>query len=131
MKGAGEEILADIDATLDQLIENANVINQISLNSLFQDEVDALQKTQESLLSRLINMQSLLDNNSQKKKPLSKKTNIAPIQKKISCFSKLNALLIKQVSNHFKAREIAGKKIKKPVIGKNRKQLKVLKKHPR
>ncbi|HKY99947.1 MAG TPA: hypothetical protein VJ112_02155 [Rhabdochlamydiaceae bacterium] len=57
MKGAGEEILADIDATLDQLIENANVINQISLNTLFQDEVDALQKTQESLLSRLINMQ--------------------------------------------------------------------------
>ena len=70
MKGAGEEILADIDATLDQLIENANVINQISLNTLFQDEVDALQKTQESLLSRLINMQSLLNNNPQKNKAL-------------------------------------------------------------
>jgi len=125
MKSSGEEILADLDKTLDQLIENANVINQISLNALFQDEMDALQKTQESLLSRLINMQTLLDNNPKKEH------SIAPIQKKISCFGKLNAFLIKQVANHFKAREIAEKKIKKPIIGKNRKQLKLLKNRPR
>jgi hypothetical protein len=66
---SGEEILADIDTTLDQLIQNAEVIRY---DYLCENEIEALQKTQESLLARLIHMDLLLDNE-QKKIPVKKK----------------------------------------------------------
>lgn len=57
---SSEEILIDIDQTLDQLIINAKIIQKIELDQLQISELEALQKTQESLLARLIDMNDLL-----------------------------------------------------------------------
>ena len=48
---SGEEILADIDATLDQLILNAQVAHQTTLYVLSENEQESYHKTQESLLA--------------------------------------------------------------------------------
>lgn len=55
-----EEILSDIDATIDQLIENSDLLKQVENKPLFYFEMHALQKTQESLIARLAHMQELL-----------------------------------------------------------------------
>lgn len=94
---SGEEILADIDGTLDQLIENADVLKRISLTTLYTSEVEALQKTQESLLARLVHMNDLLKG---RKKPEEGQEPLESIEKKILRFGKLNA----QIINHAAAR---------------------------
>lgn len=56
----GEDILIEIDGTLDQLIRNAEVIENVDLKDLSETEIDAFQKTQESLLQHLIHMDEFL-----------------------------------------------------------------------
>lgn len=100
-----KDILADIDGTLDQLIENAKVIREIGNKPLFECETEALQKTQESLLARLLHRETLLE--------LRKGNQVAPtperessIQEKFAKFSKLNSKLL----SHF----TPGKKLRIP-----------------
>lgn len=54
-----KDILAEIDETLDQLIRNAEAIEQIEFQQLSETELDAFQKTQESLLRHLLHMDEL------------------------------------------------------------------------
>ena len=118
---SGEEILADIDATLDQLIENADVINKISFATLFVSEVEALQKTQESLLARLVHMNDLLKG--QKKEP--EEQTASPfdgIEQKILRFGKLNAQMI----NHVAGRIRRAKKNRTPKVRPHRRKERVL-----
>lgn len=118
MLSTGEEILADIDQTLDQLIENADIINRISFNALFTSEVQALQKTQESLMARLMHMHELLEKN-QKQQFATKKTNpLNQIEKKLKEFGQLNAQLIEHLVQKVKTSEQA----KKPQIRSHRKK---------
>jgi DNA gyrase/topoisomerase IV subunit A len=56
----GEEIVLEIDKTLDQLIRNAEVISTVDLKELSETEVEAFQKTQESLLHHLMSMDKAL-----------------------------------------------------------------------
>jgi hypothetical protein len=113
---SSEEILADIDATLDQLIENADVLKRFSLQTLFVCEVEALQKTQESLLARLVHMNDLLkDEKTQQAEPT------VSIERKIMRFGKLNAQMIDHVSEKIKRM----KKSRSPRIRANRKKVKV------
>lgn len=115
---SGEEILADIDDTLKHLIENADAIKRISFNTLYTSEVEALQKTQESLLARLIHMNDLLKGpnvNEQVQKPLDS------IEKKILRFSKLNA----QVINQAEARIKKAKKNLQPRVRLHRRKVKI------
>lgn len=86
MLGPSEELLADIDATLDQLNQNAQALKSASMNSLFTHEVEALKKTQESLLARLMDRQALLKTDQKRKtlESIRKKT----LQKKIVEYSK-------------------------------------------
>jgi hypothetical protein len=56
----GEEILAEIDKTLDQLICNAEIIQKVEVKALHETEIDAFQKTQESLLHHLLHMDQKL-----------------------------------------------------------------------
>jgi hypothetical protein len=56
----GEDIVQEIDKTLDQLICNAEVISSVDLSDLTESELDAFQKTQESLLQRLMHMDERL-----------------------------------------------------------------------
>lgn len=117
---SSEEILADIDATLDQLIENADVIKDVSLQSLFATEVEALQKTQESLLARLVHMNDLLKD--QKKEYESAKAgSFGGIEQKILRFGKLNAQMIDHVSNKLKRT----KKSRQPRVRPHRRKEKV------
>lgn len=117
---SSEEILADIDATLDQLIENADVIKDVSLQSLFATEVEALQKTQESLLARLVHMNDLLKD--QKKEDESAKArSFGGIEQKILRFGKLNAQMIDHVSNKLKRT----KKSRQPRVRPHRRKEKV------
>ena len=55
-----EKILADIDRTIDQLVQNEEVLKEISGNPNYKAEVLALKKTQESLLAHLIHMDHYL-----------------------------------------------------------------------
>lgn len=57
----GEEILLEIDSTLDQLICNAEAVQKISFTELSETEVDAFQKTQESLIQHLLYMDQCLN----------------------------------------------------------------------
>jgi hypothetical protein len=101
MKRSGEEILADIDATLDQLILNADCIQHVPLKSLEENEVEALHKTQESLLAHLIHMDCLLDPDHKKMQLRKQPAVYQNIQHKISEFGKLNARLINDVATRF------------------------------
>ena len=119
---SSEEILSDIDATLDRLIENADVITTISCTTLFASEVEALQKTQESLLARLVHMNDLLKG--QKKEPdKQKEASFNNIEKKILRFGKLNAEMI----NHIAIRIRRSKKSRIPKVRAYRKKEKVAK----
>lgn len=129
MKRSGEEILADIDATLDQLIQNADAISYVSVNSLCENEVEALQKTQESLLARLMHMDRLLDSDQKKTHMKKNPDSFSHIQQKITAFGRLNARLIDDVASKFGANKRKDKKkathLRKPRIGRNRKTVKV------
>lgn len=112
---SGERILAAIDDTLDQLIENADVIKKISLNATYASEVEALQKTQESLLARLIHVDDLLKSH--------RKTEEEPnafdrIEEKILRFGKLNA----QMMNKAAAKIRRAKKSRTPRVRPHRKK---------
>ena len=53
-----EEIVLEIDLTLDQLIENAKIAREADLSHL---EKNAFKNTQESLLAHLLSMDSMLE----------------------------------------------------------------------
>ena len=93
-----EKILADIDDTLDQLIENADVLKRISPTPLYTSEIEALQKTQESLLARLVHMNDLLKNHKKEED----REPFESIEKKILRFGKLNARIIHHAAARIK-----------------------------
>jgi hypothetical protein len=62
------EIVQNIDTTLDQLILNAEVLSDAELNSLTDTELDAFQKTQESLMQHLLQMDQMLEQRPQDKR---------------------------------------------------------------
>jgi len=65
MVNSDKEILADIDATIDALIENAEGLH---FAKKFTDyEVEAFEKTEKSLLARLMHRQSQLESVQMKK----------------------------------------------------------------
>ncbi|MFY7842912.1 MAG: hypothetical protein ACOVOR_02735 [Rhabdochlamydiaceae bacterium] len=51
-----KDIFSDMDNTVKQLIRNAELIKKLSSDCFLENESAALQKTQESLLANLINM---------------------------------------------------------------------------
>ena len=118
MLSTGEEILADIDQTLDQLIENADIINRISFNALFTSEVQALQKTQESLMARLMHMHELLEKDNKSQISTKKTSPLNQIENKLKEFGQLNARLIEYIVQKVKISQ----QIKKPQIRPYRKK---------
>lgn len=55
-----QDLLKEIDTTIDQLVKNADVLRHISSKKEYLEEVEALEKTQESLLAHLMHMDELL-----------------------------------------------------------------------
>jgi hypothetical protein len=117
MVRSGEEILVDIDNTLDHLIENADVIKKISFSTLYTNEVEALQKTQESLLARLVHMNDLLKGH---KRAEEGEESFDSIEQKIVRFGKLNA----QIISHAAAKIKRLKKSRQPRIRSHSKKVK-------
>lgn len=85
----GEEILHEIDATLDQLIQNAIAVETCSMNALDITEKEAFSKTQESLLAHLIHMDEKLVEKREKLKCLKKGSARLHIQEKLLKLEKL------------------------------------------
>jgi hypothetical protein len=55
-----DDVLTEIDSTIDQLLENAKALKKISSKEFYQEEILALEKTQESLIAHLIHMDEIL-----------------------------------------------------------------------
>lgn len=87
MLESSEDIIEDLDETLDCLMQNANALEEIGGNPLFSTERDALLKTQESLLAHLFNMETLLEN----EKPIRKKKR-QELEEKIHSFKKRSTI---------------------------------------
>ena len=84
-----DHILSEMNQTLDQLIDNAKAIKTASLKALTSIEMDAFEKTQESLFAHILSMDELLE---KMLISLRKKNNINPrhqIQKKFLTFDEL------------------------------------------
>jgi hypothetical protein len=101
-----EELLAELDATLDQLIQNASVFSESDLRLLEPVEINSLHKTQESLLARFASTQERM-------KESSKEKSYEKIQEKLEQLGRLNASLINSFSKQFQ-----------PRVGRNRKRSK-------
>lgn len=67
MSKVNADIVADIDTTLNELVEIAELLKSAKMSHHFTYEVEALEKTQESLLARLMHRQSILEMESKKK----------------------------------------------------------------
>lgn len=94
----GEEILLEIDGTLDQLIRNAEVLQNVDLKSLSETEIDAFQKTQESLLQHLMHMDQFLVAKRKSLKVQDKKSASFKIQEKLLKFEKMKITYHKDLS---------------------------------
>lgn len=106
----GEEVILEIDHTLDQLIQNAATIQTVDMNDLTEIEIEAFQKTQESLLHHLMHMDQRLAG---EKKLNAKSANIQ-IQEKRRKFEKMKS------SYH---KKMADTKRKMPILSKRKGKL--------
>ncbi|MEL7431724.1 MAG: hypothetical protein AAGI90_04245 [Chlamydiota bacterium] len=90
----GEDLLLEIDTTIDRLIENAEAMEGKELSAL---EESLLKKTQESLLARMLHAdEKLAEKRSSLKKPHPKIARYQ-IQKKLFRFTKLNGDFVKNL----------------------------------
>lgn len=80
------EILSNIDATLDRLIQNSCMLNQIST----EDEAIALQKAQNELLDHLMRMDNLLDAEEKQTVLQQNRPLYGSLEEKVRRFSTLN-----------------------------------------
>lgn len=56
-----KEITTDIHDTLEQLVKISEILKTAKTSTMFAHEIEALEKTQESLLARLMHRQSILE----------------------------------------------------------------------
>ncbi len=85
----GEDILLEIDHTLDRLIRNAEAIEHVDLKDLTEVEIDYFQKTQESLLQHLIHMDEFFVEKKNSLKVPDKRCARFKIQEKLLRFEKM------------------------------------------
>lgn len=102
MLSCEKEILDDIDATIDQLLANASAM-KCALISDLAEETEALQKTQESLLARLIHRHTLLQN--EKKKKGSDLLRKKQMQKRILDYGKMHTKMLAEVKGQLNVKQ--------------------------
>jgi hypothetical protein len=95
----GEEIILEIDATLDRLICNAEAVQDVNFSELSDTEIEAFQKTQESLLQHLLHMDQFLETKTKNLKTLDKQSSRNQIQQKRAKFEKLKDAYHKDICN--------------------------------
>ena len=102
----GEELTKNIDQTLDQLIQNAETISSVDLRDLSETELEAFQKTQESLLQRFLRMDEMI-----RSKPLlDQRSATVQIQRKLQCFQSLEMHYQRKVQKRVASRPIVCKR---------------------
>lgn len=84
-----EDVLMEIDTTLDQLIQNAELIQNVELKELSETEILAFQKTQESLLHHLLHLDQFFETRKHDQKIFHKKSGRFRIQEKLLRFETL------------------------------------------
>ncbi|MCP5491517.1 MAG: hypothetical protein H7A40_00550 [Chlamydiales bacterium] len=89
----------EIETTLDQLISNVQILHRIAFDQKFGDEVAALRKMQESLLSHLISLDAQMEELGLK----DKKMNI--IDAKLNYFAQLNHELVNKTYQYYSKSE--------------------------
>lgn len=105
-----EEILFEIDATLDQLIRNAETLKGAELTDLSEIEIDAFQKTQESLLYHLVHMDETYETKCKSIRKPNKNSSRNKIQEKLGQFEKLKEDINNTISRASKKRIILSKR---------------------
>ena len=106
----GEEILLEIDDTLDRLIYNAEAIQSVDLKDLSTTEIDAFQKTQESLLQHLLHLDQFFETRKSDQGASHKKSGRYQIQEKLLKFEKLKREYKKKQKTYLLWKAKRGKK---------------------
>ena len=96
MLKSNQDILSEIDATLDQLIANAEALKNLPIQCEYQMEISAFQNTQESLLAHLMHMDALLE---EKKNKQISSSSFENLETKFSEFGKINASLLEKMAH--------------------------------
>ncbi len=99
----GTEITLEIDNTLDQLIRNAELIQMADFDQLSETEIDAFQKTQESLLHHFIHMDQKLVAQRNNLRKQNKDSTKSKIQEKWLRFEKLKNEYNKNLSEQIRS----------------------------
>lgn len=102
-----EEILAELDSTLDQLIQNASVVCESDLCVLDSIEISSMQKTQESLMARFAHTQEKLSGSTSQRR-------YEELHSKLRRLNELNSSFMQSLEKNLK-----------PRIGRNRRKSKV------
>ena len=111
-----KEVLNEMDATLDQLIQNAKALQGVDMQYLSEIEIDAFQKTQESLLHHLLHMDEVFETKSKSLRIPNKKSASYKIQEKLKHFEQLKQNVGNQVKSAEKKHPILGKRRKKRLL---------------
>lgn len=112
----GEEILLEIDSTLDQLIQNAEAIQDVNLSELSETEVEAFQKTQESLIHHLIHMDQFLETKRKSFRSQDKRSASYKIQEKLLKFETLKSKYSRNLSGRVNITPIFSKRRNKKFL---------------
>lgn len=109
----GEEIILEIDSTLDRLICNAEAVQNVNFTDLSEAEIEAFQKTQESLLHHFMYMDQILETKTKTLKIQDKKSARNQIQQKLVKFEKLKESYHREMTLIRKSEMLSKRRCKK------------------
>lgn len=99
---SNDAIMSNIDGTIDQLIQNAEILSEISADSRYESETLALKKTQESLLAHLIHLDQYLSENRITRVIKEKENALSVVFNQFIQLEEIDASLVDQMkSSHF------------------------------
>lgn len=91
-----EEFFSDVDQTLERLIENAEMLEEIeSFPNEFGHEIESLKSLQESLINHLLNLNELMEKDS-----IDPYTN-EELREKVIRYSELDKSILPKLSQQF------------------------------
>lgn len=96
---AVEKILKEMDSTLDLLIENAEKLQEISRRVIAQEELTPLQKKQEELISKLMEMDAKFYNEYPKEAKSYHSDKRDSVADKLEKFQVLNAKFVNNITS--------------------------------
>ncbi len=121
MQASNEEILADIDQTLDQMIKNAIALRQIEECEALLKDSATLHKIQNSLTGRVLHKQELLCLLGQEETK-NEDTLRSEIRQKILNYKRLNNIMMDKMAESFLKMEQSKPVKRHPRIGHNRRK---------